>query len=84
MSDQPLPWHSERELTEGMVNVLLAELLTFHSVREIPWRGERIKGVVDFLAVGDNWVFTCSHVVTVADGVAGSADNEACVVGSDG
>ena len=35
------------------VTVLLAELLVYHSVREIPWEGERIKGTVDLLVVGD-------------------------------
>jgi hypothetical protein len=35
------------------VHVLLAELLVFHSVREIPWEGERLKGPVDMLVIGD-------------------------------
>src|SRR5262249_15805562 len=35
------------------VYVLLAELLAFHSLREIPWADERIKGTVDLLVIGD-------------------------------
>src|SRR5206468_10928192 len=35
------------------VNLLLAQLVVFHSLLEIPWSGERIKGVVDLLAIGD-------------------------------
>jgi hypothetical protein len=35
------------------VHVLLAELLVFHSMREIPWAGERVKGTVDFLVIGE-------------------------------
>jgi hypothetical protein len=33
--------------------VLLAELLGYHSIREIPWDGETIKGAVDLLVIGD-------------------------------
>jgi hypothetical protein len=33
--------------------VLLAELLAYHSIREIPWDEEKIKGTIDLLVVGD-------------------------------
>jgi MCM P-loop domain len=35
------------------IAVLLAELIVFHSLREIPWEGEPLKGTVDLMVIGD-------------------------------
>jgi hypothetical protein len=49
--------------------VLLAKLLVYHSVREIPWDGETIKGTLDFLAIGDTGQGKTTQVRRLRDAI---------------
>jgi hypothetical protein len=54
---------------EHRIHVLLTELLVFHSVREIPWQGETIKGTVDLLVIGDTGQGKSTQYRRLKDGI---------------